>query len=107
MTSSGKNPGVGRMLIALHWLMLVLIAAAYLTIELKSIFPKGSAPREAMATGHYLLGLSIFTLVWLRLLIRFRHPLRRLELNQPGWQLQLRNLVHCSLYVLMIGVPLL
>jgi cytochrome b561 len=107
MTSNGNRAGIGRMLIAFHWLMLVLIVAAYLTIELKSIFPKGSASREAMATAHYMLGLSVFILVWLRLLARSRHPFPRPELTQPGWQLRLRNLVHCALYVLMIGVPLL
>ena len=34
------------MSIGLHWLMLLLMAAVYATIELKGNFPKGSETRE-------------------------------------------------------------
>lgn len=34
----------GSLSIALHWFMLLLIAAVYACIELRGLFPKGSDP---------------------------------------------------------------
>ena len=34
-----------RGLIALHWLTLLLLAAVYATMELRGMFPRGSASR--------------------------------------------------------------
>lgn len=58
--------GYGSLSMALHWLMLLLIAAVYASMVLKGFLPKGSASRETMATWHYMLGLAVFVLVWLR-----------------------------------------
>src|SRR6185503_15798782 len=87
--------------------MLLLIAAAYATMELKSIFPKGSAQREAMAAWHYMLGMSVFFLVWLRLLARFTGPAPAIEPPLPLLQVRLARLAHWALYAMMIGLPLL
>ena len=59
MESGWKNTGngYGRASVALHWLMLVLLAAVCATMEFKSVFPKGSAEREALAVWHYTPGL--------------------------------------------------
>lgn len=56
--------------IALHWLMLVLLIAVYACIELRGIFPKGSGGRTLIKEAHFMLGLTVFVLVWLRLLAR-------------------------------------
>jgi len=58
----------GSLSMGLHWLMLLLLVAVYGCIELREFFPKGSEPREALKIWHYMLGLSVFVLVWLRLL---------------------------------------
>ena len=58
----------------LHWLMLILLIGVYATIELRGIFERGSEARELIKTAHYLLGLSVFVLVWLRLLARLVTP---------------------------------
>ncbi len=68
--------------IGLHWLMLLLMAAVYATIELKGNFPKGSDTRELLKHWHFMLGLGVFALVWLRLLARWVRPVPR----QPGRQ---------------------
>ncbi|HLV18070.1 MAG TPA: cytochrome b [Pseudomonas sp.] len=89
--------------IGLHWLMLLLMAAVYATIELKGNFPKGSDTRELLKHWHFMLGLGVFALVWLRLLARWVRPVPR----QPGRQEALGRLMHLALYGLMIGLPLL
>ncbi|HLT04498.1 MAG TPA: cytochrome b [Pseudomonas sp.] len=91
------------MSIGLHWLMLLLMAAVYATIELKGNFPKGSETRELLKQWHFMLGLSVFALVWLRLLARRLKPVPAL----PGWQERLARLMHLALYGLMIALPLL
>jgi cytochrome b561 len=98
--------GYGWLSISFHWLMLLLVAAAYATMELKSIFPKGSASRDAMAAWHYQLGLSVFSLVWLRLLASLAGPDPVIEPPLPQWQARLAKAMHWALYALMIGVPL-
>lgn len=97
----------GLVPIALHWLMLLLLAAVCATMELKSIFPRGSAQRDALAAWHYLLGLSVFVLVWLRLLARAAGTAPLIEPPPPPWQAMLARLAHGALYALMIALPLL
>jgi cytochrome b561 len=96
----------GSVSIALHWLMLLLMVAAYATIELREFYPKGSDPREALKVWHFMLGLSIFGLVWLRLLMRIIAPTPRIVPAQKPLEALLAKLMHGALYLLMIGVPL-
>ncbi|MGE4475984.1 MAG: cytochrome b, partial [Stutzerimonas sp.] len=74
MSASNPVARYGRLNIALHWLMVLLIAGVYATIELKGNFPKGSEPRELLKQWHFMLGLTIFGLVWLRLIARLLNP---------------------------------
>jgi cytochrome b561 len=91
--------------IALHWLMLALLASVYATIELRELFPRGSESRELMKSWHYLLGLSVFALVWLRLLARAAAPPPRTDPPLPRWQRSLSAATHAALYALMIAMP--
>jgi cytochrome b561 len=104
-----RNPEqrYGWLSVSLHWLMLMLIVAAYATMEFKSLFPKGTAAREAMAAWHYMLGLSVFALVWVRVAARLVGSDPAIEPPLPAWQSRLRTIVHWALYALMIGIPLL
>lgn len=88
--------------IALHWLMLLLIAAVYACIELKGSFPRGSEPRELLKQWHFALGM----LVWARLLARMLLPAPPATVA-AGWQNKLAAAMHLALYGLMIGLPLL
>src|SRR3989338_4952720 len=81
----------GSLNIALHWLMLILIAGVYACIELK---------------WHFMLGLAVFTLVWLRLLARLIAPTPVIQPTLPTWQAIPAKLMHLALYGLMIGAPL-
>ena len=79
----------GALSIGFHWLMLLLIASVYACIELRELYPKGSDPREALKMWHFMLGMSVFFLTFLRLAARLCAP------------------SHIALYALMIGMPLL
>jgi cytochrome b561 len=93
-----------RASIALHWLMLVLLAAVFACIELRENYPRGSDIREALKTWHFMLGLSVFILVWIRLIARWRTPGLAAE---AGWTRWPAAAVHLLLYGGMIVLPLL
>ncbi|MBJ9977717.1 cytochrome b [Pseudomonas sp. S75] len=95
-----------RLSIALHWLMLVLLAAVYACIELRGQFPRDSAERDLMKNLHFMLGLSVFALVWLRLAVRVVRATPPILPRPPAWQTGLAHLMHLMLYLLMIGMPL-
>jgi cytochrome b561 len=95
-----------RASISLHWLMLALFIAVYASIELRVLFEKGTELRETMKSLHFMFGLLIFFLVWLRLLVRAKYPAPRIEPAPPQWQQTAARLAHLLLYALMIGMPL-
>lgn len=88
--------------IGLHWLMALLFIAVYATIELREVFPKASAPRASLKEWHYMLGVSIFVLAWIRIAARTLSPPPATE----GAARILARVVHLGLYALMIGMPI-
>lgn len=92
--------------ISLHWLMLLLLAAVYACIELRVLFERGSEPRELLKTWHFMLGLAVFALVWVRLIARWFGGTPVIAPPIPKWQHALARIVHLGLYLLMIGMPL-
>jgi superoxide oxidase len=107
MRWNNSKVGYGWLAITFHWVMLLLFVGAYCTMEFKSIFPNKSAPRELMALLHYGLGLSVFLLVWLRLLARFGGSEPSIVPTLPRWQMRMASVTHWALYALMIALPLL
>lgn len=107
MTSLQNTDRYHVMSIAVHWITLALLIAVYAFIELRGIFPKGSAAYNAMKTWHFMLGLMVFGIVGIRLVLRlvFRAP--PITPNPPGWQLWLAKATHLALYAFLIVMPLL
>jgi len=95
------------MSIALHWLMLVLLAVVYACIELRGYFPKGSGGRTLIVEAHYMFGLTVFLLVWLRLLARALGVAPKIVPAPPVWQMLISKLMHWALYLFMIVTPVL
>lgn len=97
-------PSFSRFSIAMHWLMLALLAAVYACIELREFYPRGSDIRAGLKTWHFMLGLSVFVLVWIRLIARAVSP------RGPAprtWPAALAAAVHLALYGLMIAMPVM
>jgi len=93
-------------LIALHWLMLLLFILTYASMELRGLFDKGTDGRAFMKTAHYVFGLSIFALFWLRLLVKNLTD-KPQGAALPLWQRRLAGLTQALLYALMSVQPLL
>ena len=93
--------------VALHWLMLALFIAVYASINLRELFDKGTAPREALKSLHFMLGLLMFALVWLRLTMRIKYPAPAIAPAPPAWQEAAARAAHLALYAIMIGMPLM
>ena len=91
--------------IVLHWLMLLMMVGVYATIEFREYFPKGSAPREALKMWHFMLGLSVLGLVWLRIAARLVWVAPNSTLEGSVWQQTAAKATHLALYILMIGMP--
>jgi cytochrome b561 len=106
MSWNNTEQRYGRLSMTLHWLMLALMIGVYACIELKGNFPKGSDTRELLKQWHFMLGLSIFALVWLRILARLIAPTPKIMPSIARWQAIPAKLMHLALYLLMIGAPL-
>lgn len=97
----------GTLLIALHWLMLLLIVAVYATIELRTAYPRGSDIREGLKAWHFMLGLTVFALVWLRLIVRLSTRAPPIVPGPPAWQMYIAHAVETLIYLFMIAMPML
>lgn len=96
----------GLLSIGIHWLMLLLFIAVYACIELRSFYPKGSDIREGLKTWHFMFGMLVFVLVWLRLAARMSGSVPGIHPQPPDWQQLSAKLLHLALYALMIAMPL-
>ena len=102
-----SNTRYARASIALHWLMLILIAVVYACMELRGNFPRGSALREGLKTWHFMLGLSVLLLVVVRIGFRLTNATPPILPAPTRWQLVLAKAMHVALYALMIAMPML
>ena len=91
----------------LHWLMAVLVALAYVFIEQRGIFERGTAERAAMVQAHFWVGLSVLALVAWRLLLRRRHGAPPITPLLPAWQAWPAKLLHGALYAFLAAMPIL
>lgn len=94
------------LLIALHWITLVLVVAGYALMEFKDIFPKGSGGRERMETLHYSVGITIFVLTLVRLPLRAWTGTPAIEPPLPRWQQTAARIIHALLYAMLLALPI-
>lgn len=97
----------GSPLIILHWGMLLLIIAVFVSIELRELYPKGTPTREGMKALHFMLGMSVLFLGVLRLVVRFSSgPVPKIEPDPASWMKLSASLTHIALYAVMIVLPI-
>jgi len=95
-------------MIRLHWLTFVLVVLAYLFMEFREIFERGSPGREFMKATHYSLGITILALILARLVVKVTGPAAPVISPAPApWQHTAATLGHIAIYVFLIAMPLL
>ena len=91
----------------LHWLMALLIAVAYLLIEQRGLFARGSTGRTFMMQGHFWTGLTIFALGCWRLVIRRRHGAPPVTPALGRLNAVAATTLHVALYLFFLVQPML
>ncbi len=91
----------------LHWLMALLIAVAYVLIEQRGLFSRGSVGRTAMVQGHFWTGLTIFVLAWWRLVVRRRDGAPPVTPALDRWNSIAASSLHIALYLFFLVQPML
>lgn len=95
-----------RALIALHWLTLVLVVVAYVAMEFRGLFPRGSGARELMKAAHYSAGISVLLLLPIRAWLRWRGPVPPVTPALPPAQRIAAAVAHWALYLFLLAMPL-
>jgi cytochrome b561 len=103
-TSPSKRYATGA--IALHWLMLILIVAAYACILLRENYERGSDIREGLKTWHFMLGLSVLALTVVRGGLRaFVWKTPAITPEPPRVLHLLAIVAHVTIYVWLLAMP--
>jgi len=103
VTPAGRYTPLARWL---HWAVFVAVVLAYLFINLRGVFPRGSSAARVSMQGHILAGLVVLALVLPRLLQRLRHAPLPAPAVAP-WESALSRLTHLTLYAFLLVQPLL
>lgn len=88
-----------------HWFVFVLVIAAFITIELKGQFPKGSEPRELCKVIHGVIGQLIFLVMALRLIARFVYGVPEPTNPRPIFT-TLAKTMHWLMYAILLIAPI-
>jgi cytochrome b561 len=94
-------------IVFLHWLTLLLLAGVYACIELRSQFPRGSNTRELLKYWHFMLGLLVFGVTWIRLALRATGSSPAVTPSLPAWQAGVARVAAILLYAMMLALPVL
>jgi cytochrome b561 len=89
----------------LHWLVALLIIFT-IALGWRMLFIEKEPGAEQWFDLHRSIGLTIFTLVALRLVWRLAHSPEPLPDDMPGWQRKLAAVTHWLLYLLMVVIPI-
>ena len=87
--------------------MALLIVIAYVLIEQRGLFSRGSVERAAMVQGHFWTGLTIFVLALWRLAIRRRDGAPPVTPRLDRWNSLAATSLHVALYLFFIVQPML
>jgi len=89
----------------LHWFVFLLVVAAFITIELKGQFPKGSEARDLCKSIHGVFGQLIFLAMIVRLAIRKIYGVPQPTNLMPLFT-RLAKAMHFLLYALLLISPI-
>lgn len=107
MNSTEQPQRFSPVSIALHWILVVLIAAVYACILLRENYPRGSDLREGLKEWHFMLGLCVLILVIVRMVVTRIGQKPAITPEPPAWQVLLAKVTHFALYAFMLAMPVL
>jgi cytochrome b561 len=91
-----------------HWLTVVLIAGAYVTINLRTLLEKGTPERTLVMQSHFLFGLAVLLVALPRIVSRLAaHTTPPILPPPPGWMHLAGQVTHVLLYGFIVVQPLL
>jgi len=93
-----------RTAVRLHWLIALFIISTFALGLYMTGLPL-SPNKLKIYAWHKWAGVTIWLLVWLRLLWRITHRPPVLPTTMPAWQHTAATLAHLLIYLLMIAVP--
>ena len=88
-----------------HWFVFLLVIAAFITIELKGQFPKGTEARDLCKSIHGVFGQLIFIAMALRLIVRLKYGVPR-PINPNQMIVTLSQAMHWLMYALLLISPI-
>ena len=100
--ASARYTGIAMLL---HWLIALLLVSGF-SLGLYMVSLNFSPQKLSFYAYHKWIGVSIFTLVLVRILWRLAHPPPAPPASMPVWQRALSGAVHALLYLLLIAAPL-
>lgn len=95
-----------RTAIGLHWIMAILIVAAFGLGLIMTDIPGFTMTKLKYYSWHKWLGVTVFLFAVIRVLWRATHPAPALDPNISRIENWLAHVVHMLLYVLIFAVPL-
>lgn len=90
---------------SLHWLVALLIFAAFPLGVYMHDLPLSPAKLQYFSY-HKWIGISILSLVVVRVVWRFTHTPPPLPASTPRWEVVVSHLTHLALYGLLLTIPL-
>jgi cytochrome b561 len=106
-----KSPnGYSRAQIALHWVVVVLVAGQYLLSEgIEQAWyarMNGSLPNEPFPNPHAIVGFIILLLTIWRVVLKLRHGAPALPAHEPAALKAVAGATHLAFYLLLLGMPI-
>jgi len=102
LSSDQRYNGLIRVL---HWLVLLAVVLAILTMEFEDIYAKGTPGRLFLRATHYAAGFSVLVLMTIRVLARNMLSAPSPVPGSPSMQ-KIAHLTHLALYGLIIAMPI-
>ncbi|WP_205746068.1 MULTISPECIES: cytochrome b [Dyella] len=91
----------------LHWISFALVLIAYVAINVRGLFPRGSEGRADSLAIHALAGIAVLLLVLPRLSTRLKHPSPPIVPAMDKWSQALSKITHVALYAFLIAQPIM
>lgn len=91
----------------LHWVIALLMLAAYVLIEQRGLFPRGSDGRVLMMQGHFWAGVAILALALWRIVARVRDGAPPITPPLGRGTALAAKAIHGALYAFLIIMPVL